>query len=993
MGMKDNFITSGRWNLTSTNTAGGSPMSWDVSRDSNGKYVRFGPEQGKGDYRVHSIEFNGSISLPYNADGTGGTPDFEGDEGYPQLTFDQAWDIDNGESLEIQWTQDARDATPDTWQTLKLLVSAVDGTSAQPMQPSVPVPLNTIPNWNTKPFRLRFAFNVDKDNSNRGGWWIDNIMIDRIGRPKFGSYPFCDDAENGHTQWLFGGQWGEATRGVFGSSRSFTDSPAGNYIVGQQTAMEQKFVTDFNNDSPENFVAPNNGNRDCSGNPSGAATHPMLTFWHKRSIGSNHSITVDLYRPGNATSGTTLINWTPVWTYNYVNGTNIQVAWERVVIDLQSSIEGLTGQTWAALTGNGDKYDDDFMFRIRLDTRSGSGQKDGVYIDNINVANYTEQSHKLWDQGTSVTMPPTEPPGGSGNGDLYTDDLDDPPEWWERWNTGGDWTAVDWDQHSGQNSMHDHASAGTTYTDKQFSVLEMNEIIDLRGTLRSDLPTLYFWDHYDIGSGDSAVVQIAIEDKTRTTQNYDYIRGWGSSDSYGSPNFSSWQPIMTIGALKRVDTWDREQLDLSPFADDPGTPTTNEGKRIRIRFVLNTYSTATGLRQGWWLDDISVRLRNPKILGLPFFDGAQNTSNWVTEGIWGLAPDKWRGSGGGPAALGTDLYHAYYFDCIKWGTNYNPPAPIPNSPTDLNQSSCDTNNAGRFFDSVPRDLSLPGANNDIGDWLAARPSYPVLQGTTSTVNYDFGSTGKPPGAPAGSPSTWADHYMGRWYRKITVLAGDYTFITTSDDASRLFYRAGTGAWIPILNNWTAHGRVTDYGTVTLAAGTYDLVLEWYEGTGNAVIMLQVGNNNFSFSDSPKSSASPSVPALTSIPYGNSSLILDGLLNLNNPGVPAATWIPRLQYYTYYTLGASGSANVEVTIDGGFSWTNANLSKNCPPIGGAKCDPVILNNAVWMDNQGEWELRSHDLRSYVNKNIGLRFRLNTSASVSDGWWITDILVTN
>jgi Flp pilus assembly pilin Flp len=1002
-GMKDNFITTGRWDLTATNTAESSPMSWDVGKFSSGKYVRFGNEQAAGDYRIHAVEFSGNVSLPFNPDGTGGLPDFEGDDGYPQLTFYQSWDLDRGEALEIQWTRDARDAVPDNWQTLTTLVSTGGSTSIQPMD-QISIPLNTIPSWNSSPFRLRFAMKVDKDYTDKGGWWIDSIVIDRKGRPKFGTYPFCDDAENGHNQWLFSGQWGETTSGAFGSSRSFTDSPAGNYYVGQETAMEQKYVIDYNNDTPENFVAPFNGNRDCAGNPSGAAVRPILTFWHNRALGSSHTITVDLYRPSHTPSGTTLVNWTPVWTYSYNSTTRIQVAWERVVIDMQSSIEAVTGQTWAALTGgaNTNKYDDDFMFRVRLDTRSGSGTGNGVYVDSINISNYAETSHKLWDQGKTVTVPATEPPAGGGNGGLFVDDVDTPEEWWLRWNTGGEWTAVEWDQHSGLKAFHDHADSGTTYADKQFSVLEMNRIIDLRGTVKTDQPTLYFWDHYDIGSGDSAVVQIAIEDKTRTTQAYNYVRGWGSSASYGSPNFSSWQPIMTIGQNKRVDTWVREQIDLSAFADDATTTGTNEGKRIKIRFVLNTYNTSSGLRQGWWIDDVSVKFRNPRIMGLPFFDAAQNTSNWVTEGLWGLAPDKWRGSGGGPASLGNDPYDAYYFDCIRWLTNYNPPAPVPNTggTADFNATTCDPNNTNRFLNSVPRVISLPGANNDITDWIAARPSLItnpagpfLLTGQTSTVNYDFGTTGRPPGAPAGSAGNkWDNDYMGRWYRNITVLAGDYTFITTSDDGVRLFYSPNGTAWTTIINNWTTHGRTVDFGTVTLAAGSYQLVLEWFENSGGATIIMQVGNNNFSFSDSPKPGAGPAFPQVDSVAYGNSSLILDGLLNLNNPGVPAGSWIPRLQYYTYYQLGSSATAQAEVTIDGGFSWTTANLQNNCPG-GGAQCNPTIWGWSDWLEANGDWQLRSHDLRGYANRNIGLRFRLNTTSSVRDGWWITEIQVNN
>ena len=42
---------------------------------------------------------------------------------------------------------------------------------------------------------------------------------------------------------------------------------------------------------------------------------------------------------------------------------------------------------------------------------------------------------------------------------------------------------------------------------------------------------------------------------------------------------------------------------------------------------------------------------------------AQNTQNWVVEGIWGLDAEKFRGSGGGPASLGPDPWYAYWFDC------------------------------------------------------------------------------------------------------------------------------------------------------------------------------------------------------------------------------------------------------------------------------------------------------------------------------------------
>jgi Flp pilus assembly pilin Flp len=999
LGQMGDFITSGRWSLSSTNTADNSPMSWDVSAQTDRKYVRFGPEQGSADLRIHTIEFKGLINLPYNATGTDGAPDFEGDLGPPQLSFYHSYDLDKGESLEIQWTRDARDAVPDNWQTVETLVSTTSAATMQVMKLKE-VPLNNIPNWNTQPFRLRFAFKVNANNTDRGGWWIDNITIDRKGRQGYNTYPFCETVENTtiNPQWLISGYWGTATRGVFGSSRSFTDSPSGNYITGLETWIETKKVFDFNNDSPENLTV-NGGNKDCSGNPSGAATNPTLTFWHQRSIGSSHSFTVDLYRQRRDAEGaipaTTEIPWTPIWSYSYSaagSRTRINQAWERVEINIQAAIEQLTGQSWTALKTNNNPFDDDFYLRIRLDTRSGSGQGDGIYIDNIELKDYTENVFKLWDPSDNVTVPATQPPAGTGHGIRFSDTIDTPPEWWERWHTGGEWTGIDWDARSGLVSFHDHATKGETYRDKQFSVLEMNRIIDLRGTTTDDQPTLYFWNHYNIGSKDTIMVQVAVEDSSRTTQAYNYLRGWGSSTSYGSPNFSSWETIWSVGENSRVDTWVRQQISLNSYADNPSTGATNEGKRIRIRFVLDTYETSSNLREGWWIDDVRIEHRQPRIIGIPFFDAAQNTANWITEGIWGLAPDYWRGAGGGPAALGDEPWYAYYFDCIRWMTDFSGP-PSGQIKTTLPTNggttiSCNASNTSAFLNSIPHTKAA------MDSWLAARPAWATnaqrfTGGTVESINHDYGTTGRPAG---GSGSTWDNDYFARWYRHITVSAGDFTFITTSDDAVRLRYEGpGAPADWNIINNWSSHSRTVNFNTVTLAAGEYDLILEWFEGTGSAVIIVQIGNNNFSFSDSPKPTASDSVPAVPSVAYGNSSLILNGLINLFNPGVPSSAWRPRLQYYTYYQLPSGATARAEISIDGGFSWTTSNLSNNCPS--GAQCNPIISGSASHLPTNGDWQLRSHDLRSYVNRNIGLRFRLNTTGNVGDGWWITEIQVNN
>lgn len=1004
---KRDFLTSGQWDLTTRNAASndtpGIPsMSWDTGSLTSNSYTNFSSDQGTDtsatskDFRVHFVEFNGRIDLRGYASG-GGLPDWEGDRGNPMLSFNFAYNLAAGEVVEVQYTNDADtvDGTEAAWSTLTTLVPLTSGSTSNDMERRE-VDLTTVPNYNTATFRLRFALKVNR-STQAAGFWIDNIAIERVGVPRFSNYPFCDDAENGTAQWLPSGQWGVSiTSGAFGTGRSFADSPLGNYVHGQTTSLSQRYPFDFNNDTPENFQTPNSGNKDCSGNNSTAATRPILTFFHWRRVAANESFHVDIYRSARGT--TTAINPTPIWSLGYSSYWRNQFAWERVELDLRAAIEQVTGQTWTQITTNSDRYDDDFYIAFRFDATSDTSTSDGVYIDNINVRDYNETSFKLWSTTRSIVPVTGAPPAGSGNGTVYTDDFE--TDWWNRWTTGGNWFGTNISLRSGAVAMHDSPPAGTSYVHDTYSVLEMNQIIDLRGTLRTDNPTLYFWNRYRLGNGDEISVEVAAQDQnemvrtppTRNRQGFQYLYNWGSDFSYNNSS-SSWEEIWY--SVGRVDTWVREQINLSPYADDPTTPSVNEGKRLRIRFVLNALEDSS-VSDGWFIDDLRIEFRNPRVYTVPFIDQAKNTQNWITEGSWGLAPDFWRGSGGGTADLGPGTWDVFWFDCIDW--TRQPTATFQSS--FLNQAWCSENNVNTFFSAIARTTAATQA------YLTARPQWTqpaqYIRDTAAEINFDFGSTDRPFGAPTNSTgSSWDDSYMARMMRSITVTGGEYTFISTSDDGVRVRYDGPSSGWA--INNWTYHSRSIDLGTVTLSPGTYQITLEWFEGGGDAVVALQVGTNNFSFSDSPKAGASSSFPRVTSTAYGNSSLMLNGVINLNVPtGLSPSLWVPRLNYYTLYWLDNNNQAAVEVSDDGGFNWIQDNLWNNCPGFvwpDGPWCDPNIWGYAFWLpivvsgETPQNWQLRSHDLRTYANRNLGIRFRLYTESSVRDGWWITDITINN
>lgn len=97
----------------------------------------------------------------------------------------------------------------------------------------------------------------------------------------------------------------------------------------------------------------------------------------------------------------------------------------------------------------------------------------------------------------------------------------------------------------------------------------------------------------------------------------------------------------------------------------------------------------------------------------------------------------------------------------------------------------------------------------------------------ATVDFDWGS-----GSP--DPSIIEYTFSVRWTGWIQAPAtGTYTFTTLSDDGVRLWVNN-----ILVIDNWTEHAATEDSGSISLEADQkYDITLEYYEHTGDAVIKL------------------------------------------------------------------------------------------------------------------------------------------------------------
>lgn len=941
------FITSGRWALTAAGglTGGGGDMGWDDS-PSDTYYRNW--EGNDASPRVHFVEFNGWVDL------TGGMiPDAEGDDGPPQISFYSRHDIGRRTTLALQWTRDQHDLTADTWNTFEAIVPYhASNTQTDLTWRLREVLLTSVPNWNTQPFRLRFAMLVPQSAYERDGWYIDEIYIERVGRQKFTNYPFQDTAEGGTGNWL--GQWGvtDTVPGHLGSRFSFADSPNGNYIHNTEPYMELRYPIDLNNDTPENrdqFFE----NNPAGGNSQVApAARPMLTFWHRRELSNSDNLYVEWTKSPNP--GPT--DWNVMWAYYYASTTSIQRAWERIEVDL-SFLQAGTQAT-------ASKIDDDVLIRFRLDARSGnsSSVNDGVYVDSIDIRDYAETSHLLWDPSINTGY-------GAGTNIRYTDDVDTPNNWWERWYLGGDWSAEEFDQRNGVRAFHDSPPQNTSTQIRAFPTLEMARIMDLRSTTSGNQPTLYFWNHYNIGNSHAIRVQVSAENasysRAANETNYERRTGW-----------DTWTTVWSQGGSSRVETWVREQIDLSGYA----------GRRIRVRWVMDAFS-GTSTRDGWYVDLISFEHRQPVPIRLPFLDPAQNLANWIAEGVWGLAPDQWRGSGGGPADLGPSFWQGTFYDCER-----------------VRGSACSSTS---HFNQV--------LYTDYNNFVERAPStdHRDLKQTALDIYHDLGS-GRPTGASINptwggvNNNTWYDTFAARWKRDTIIQSsGEYTFITISDDGARLRWQYKDGAAAPpgfpavppgwnIIEYWRDTGRYVSIGSVDFMRNvginpTYELILEWYEKSGDAVMIFSAGRSNFSFTDSPRAGANPALfPVVNSVAYGNSSLLLKQPLDLQGATRPA------VEYYTRYKIDGGSSANVEVSVDGGFTWTRNNLNStayggwSCPS--GASCSPNY-NGTYWSDTDPNlWQLRQHNLSAYVSARfVNLRFRLATGSSVVDGWYITDIQV--
>ena len=1006
------------------------------------------------DVRMHTLEFDGWIDLS-----TVPATDSFGNTGEPVLSFYHAYDLGSRTGLSVQYSTSPYGATPAVWQTFpggELRSVNTSGLAQSLTMQEEVISLTGLPN-NPQRIRIRFAMLIHKQADPRDGWWIDQIRLGRAESNKWLNYPFFDDAQAQQPIyfWRYTGAWTATTvRGHYRPNAvaddvemSYASSPQTNYADGQSSYMTMRWPIDLYNDTPNKQVMVEAGALAQPSNTFGApaTANSVLSFYHWRELNRNDDIVVEWKRASEPNS-----SYRTLWVYRYgmntsSNGANQKTAinrtWQYTRVSLYPIFKQFaTDNNGAPGVGTGAQLtDDDIVIRFGLKA-DGSQNGPGIFIDDIQIEESSMRTVRLWPASQNRVDPslPVSPPPpllGNGTGTYFFSEPDgtsDGRAYTLDWKMGGQWQPERFEKRRGSGlfAFHDSVRGGQDaapsgyrlesgsddfgnsawYTRHQtFSVLDLNREFDLRAVdAEAESPQLSFWTRYHIGEDDFIRVEVSTWDARTDTaidgsmsgrcanqpvlQCYEQERGWSQWSSIWSAGSAN-SPTLSYG-------WRKTSVDLRPYAYSSASG--SAGKKIRIRFVYDAYETDANY-DGWYIDGIEVAHRLPlpvtAIGPTNWVDQGGNIGDWIMEGSWGQDENIFLSSGNTAVNLG------------DWtGKWWHCPSNSPTLARDCEQLGANAGFSGN-------DRFKAGANIFLSN--PSRPAPDRTASNYSSINLNFGSGSPYPGWTA-TNEVLGEFTIDIFVDGTTFTPGKRSFSTRSDDGVRMkveLIEDATGLPIPngliewnIINNWTDHSATTDSGiTPDLEFGRrYRLTLQYYEKSGDGVLQMIASKGSFSYSDSPKvtGGGTPDVPP---IPRANTSLLGRRIFDLTAFN---ANNIPVLEIFTKYRIiEDTASANVEVSSDGGFTWSQTNLSKDAFGVNYSSptWDGVSSGFDAQPDNS-DWQSRQFNLNSYEGRHVIIRLRfdrLNTSCYSNhdcddssaiadpslalkdgyyDGWWI-------
>ena len=895
---------------------------------------------GAGSERIYSLEFAYPISLI-----SAPAADLDGDTGAPVLTFWHAFQLNTGSSIRVEYNNSGTwniipDTAPATYANEGMLLNFSSPSTggrnehnpanrtSLTMLP-VTIQLSEIPNWDSQPFRLRFALVINQGATvnTDDGWFIDDVYLERdvlspywndpVVDPTTGAH-FVDSAEDASftTQtWVGTGTWRDSTQGggVSGSGHNYTDSPGTgvNYTPGVETWFEMRRTIDILADTPANPVRTYP-----------ALTTPKFSFWMRRDL--QGSFQVQLWTPQTNT-------WSIAWEMTNPSR-SINTAWERVEIDLKEAIYRNTGEIWSAVTGDSNYEDDDIRVRFSL-TGSGAAGYDGIWIDELRFENASPLAHRLWAAGDGEYVDSVEALTPLSHGWTLA----------ERWYLGGNWSAIASQGQFGTQALSD--SPGVNYQKNWIAMAELRPVIDLTSTTGGDWPSLDFMTRYDIANGDSLRVEIAEENtgdaSAHDIQEYNDMLGW---DAWQSATI--YPSVAAVGG--RVDTLARWRVDLRPYV----------GGRIRIRVVLQDNGD-NSLANGITIDNVSLRyIDSSDMITLPLLPQNGDLTYWLQEGNWGTTQQYFATTS---TELGSNQWYGLVYDCEKLGGG----AACANSVTPYTDilTARPADDAINPTGTLPTGIEIPTGfpSSELNIWSA--------------------------GSIAPTAGDFTDTYAGRWQRDVVLSASTtYRVYTISNEGFRLSINDTTGitgviaSTNYIINNWFPHSNQLDVKTITVADAatiggptiTRRLTADFFEWSGDAVISVSISSGRNSYSDSPNTARPPDYDTVLSTKWGNSALVLNRYFS-------TAGGNRTLTYKLLWDLSINNVFTVQASYDGGFTWNDLDT------ISGPQAH--LPEDGDWVQRSEALEGgHSHVTIRFLLNTLGQEDENN-----SDGVWISDIAI--
>lgn len=185
---------------------------------------------------------------------------------------------------------------------------------------------------------------------------------------------------------------------------------------------------------------------------------------------------------------------------------------------------------------------------------------------------------------------------------------------------------------------------------------------------------------------------------------------------------------------------------------------------------------------------------------------------------------------------------------------------------------------------------------------------------TNVSNIDFfWDMGSP------DPSIPVDNFSARYKKTQYFARGNYKFTTTSDDGVRVFIDG-----IPVINKWQDMGSEVHSGEVLLEAGDHEIVVEYYEHGGGAVLKFNWELAAVQPTPTPTATPTPTPAAGFNAQYFNNQTLSGSptlirveseINNVWNDGSPAAS-IPVNNFSARWTKSETFEAgNYEFTLIG------------------------------------------------------------------------------